>query len=117
MEVLFVTLEFSNSQMTPGRVEKTCKKETSPFSIEITTVTPQGGDLLDFWYRVLMCLFGVGEIIWGLKLEVSKCAIRGLKCGVGKIIWGLIFLVCHCPNHFLTIKFFFETGRQIIWDI
>ena len=41
----------------------------------------------------------------------------GFKFGVGEIIWGLIFLVCHCPSHFLSIKFFFETGQLFIWDI
>ena len=40
-----------------------------------------------------MCLFGVGEIIWGLKFRGPKCAICGLKFAVGQIIWGLIFLV------------------------
>ena len=61
--------------------------------------------------------FGVGEILWGLKFQGPKCAIFGLKFGVGEIIWGLIFPVCHCPSHFLSIKFFFETGQLIIWGL
>ena len=47
----------------------------------------------------------VSEVIWGLKFQGPKCAIRGLKFGEGDIIWDLIFLVCHCPSHFLGIKF------------
>ena len=61
--------------------------------------------------------FGVGEIIWGLKFQDPKCAICGLKSRVDKIIWGLIFLVRHCPSHFLSIKFVFETGQVIIWGL
>ena len=61
--------------------------------------------------------FGVGKIIWGLKFRSPKCAICGLKFGVKKIICGLIFLVCHCPSHFLSIKFPFETGQLIIWGL
>ena len=52
-----------------------------------------GGNSLTFGTGVLMCLFGVGEIIWGLKFRGPKCAICGLKFAVGQIIWGLIFLV------------------------
>ena len=52
-----------------------------------------GGNYLTFGMGVLMCLFGVGEIIWGLKFRGPKCAICGLKFAVGQIIWGLIFLV------------------------
>ena len=37
------------------------------------------GDSLTFGTGVLMCLFEVGEIIWGLKFRGPKCAI----CGVG----------------------------------
>ena len=62
--------------------------------------------------------FGAGKIIWGLKFRSPKCVICGLQFGVGEIIWGLIFLACHCPSHFLSIKFFFfETGQLIIWDL
>ena len=50
--------------------------------------------------------FGVGKIIWGLKFRGPKGAICGLKFEVGDIIWGLIFLVCQCPSHFLSAKFF-----------
>ena len=42
---------------------------------------------------MLMCLFEVGKIIWGLKFRGPKCAICGLRFAVGQIIWGLIFLV------------------------
>ena len=68
-------------------------------------------ELLDFWNGGANVLiwglsFGASEIIWGLKFRGPKCAICGLKSGVGKIIWGLIFPVCHCPSHFLSIKFF-----------
>ena len=69
---------------------------------------PVGGGLLDFSNGVLMCLFGAGEIIWGLKFRGPKCAICGLKFGVGEIIWGTIFLVSHCPMHFLSIKLLFK---------
>ena len=55
---------------------------------------------------MLMYLFGVGQIIWGLKFRGPKCAICDLKFVVGKIIWGLIFLICHCPSHFLVSSFF-----------
>ena len=27
---------------------------------------------------------------------------------MGEILGGLIFLACHCPSHFLSIKFFFQ---------
>ena len=54
--------------------------------------TPEGNSLT-FGTGVLMCLFGVGEIIWSLKFRGPKCAICGLKFAVGQIIWGLIFLV------------------------
>ena len=37
--------------------------------------------------------------------------------GISKIIWGVIFIVCHCPSHFLSIKFVFETGQLIIWGL
>ena len=50
---------------------------------------------------MLMCSFGVGQIIWGLKFQGPKCVICGLKFAVGEIVWGLIFLVCHYPSHFL----------------
>ena len=52
------------------------------------------GDSLTFGMGVLMCLFGVGEIIWGLKIR-PKSAICCLKFRVGEIIWGVIFLLCH----------------------
>ena len=65
---------------------------------------------------LVWCLqFGIGEIIWGLKFRGPKCAIGGLKFGVGDIIWGLIFqILCHCPSHFLNIKFFFAARQLII---
>ena len=66
---------------------------------------------------MLMCLFEVGEIIWGLKSRGPKCATCGLKFEVGEIIWGLIFLVYHCPSSFLGIKFVFETGQLITWGL
>ena len=46
-----------------------------------------GGDSLTFGTGVLMCLFGVGKIIWGLKFRGPKCAICDLNFGTGKIIW------------------------------
>ena len=52
-----------------------------------------GGNSLTFGTGVLICLFGVGEIIWGLKFRGPKCAICGLKFAVSQIIWSLIFLV------------------------
>ena len=55
---------------------------------------------------VLICLLGVGEIIWGLKFDGTKSATCALKFGADFIIWGLIFLVCYGPRHFLSIKFF-----------
>ena len=65
--------------------------------------------------RVLICLLGLGEIIWGLQFRGPKYAICGLKFGVDKIIWDLIFPVCYHPNHFLSIKLtVFETGQLII---
>ena len=72
-----------------------------------------GGDSLTFGTGVLMCLFGV--LNFGvLNFEVQNDTICGLKFGVGEIILDLIFLVYHCPSHFLSIKFFFETGQLII---
>ena len=63
--------------------------------------------------------FGEGKLIFILKFQGTKSAICGLKYGVGEIIWGLIFLVCHCPSHFLSIKFWlfgvFEKVDLIIW--
>ena len=50
--------------------------------------------------------FGVGEISWRLKSRAPKSAVCGLKFGVGKTFWSLIFLVCHGPNHCLSINFF-----------
>ena len=72
------------------------------------------GESLTFGVGVILCL--LGSVIWGwrnyLGSKISglgpKCTICCLKFGVGKVIWGLIFLVCHCPNHFLGIKFFFR---------
>ena len=52
--------------------------------------------------------FGGREIIWSLKFQGPICAIYGLKFRVGEIIWDLIFLVCHCPSHFASIRFFSE---------
>ena len=72
---------------------------------------------MTFGTGVLICLFGVAEIVWGLKFQGPRCAICGLKFWEGKIIWGLIFLVCHYPSHFLGIKLFLETGQLIIWDL
>ena len=70
---------------------------------------PQEGDSLTFRTGLLMCLFGVGEIIFSLKFRGLKCAaIFGLEFGESEIIWALIFLVCHCPNHFLSFKDFFS---------
>ena len=70
------------------------------------------GDSLTFGTGVLMRLFGVciwntAKLFGGLKFQSPKCATCSLKFEVGEIIWGLIFLVCHCPSHFLSIKFFF----------
>ena len=45
--------------------------------------SPQRRNFLTFGTGVLMCLFGVSKIIWGLKF------------GIGEIIWGLQFLLCH----------------------
>ena len=66
-----------------------------------------------------MCLFGVGEIIWGLKFRGPKCAICGLKFRIGEIIWVLIFLVCHCSivQAIFLVSNFFETGQLIIWGL
>ena len=50
-----------------------------------------GGDSVTFGTGVLMCLFGVGEIIWGLKFWGHKCATCGLKCGVGEVFWAWYF--------------------------
>ena len=77
------------------------------------------GDALTFRTGSLMCLFGVfnlGQAIFlgSEMLRCLMCYISGLKFGVGEIIWSLIFLVCHCPSHFLSIKFFFVTGQLII---
>ena len=55
-----------------------------------------------------MCLLGLGQIIWGLKFLGTKSATCVLKFGEGLIIWGVIFLLCHGPNHFLSINFFLE---------
>ena len=62
-------------------------------------------------------IFGVGEIIWGLKFQSPKCGICGLKFWEGEIIWGLILLVSHCPSHFLSVKLFLKTGQLIIWGL
>ena len=51
-------------------------------------------------------------LIWGLPFGVGE-----VICGVGEITWSVIFLVCHCPSHFLSVKFFFETGQLIIWGL
>ena len=71
-------------------------------------------DSLTFGTGAKVLIFGVGEIIWGLKFQCPKCAICGLKVRESEIIWGLIFLVSHCPSHFLSIKLFLETGQLII---
>ena len=59
-----------------------------------------------FGTGVLTWLFGVCEIISGLKFRGPKCAICGLKFWQSEIIWGLIFLECRCPSHFLVSSFF-----------
>ena len=70
-----------------------------------------GGNSLTFEKGVLNVLIWglnieVGEIIWGLKFRRPKFAFSCLKFGVGEIIRGQLFIVCHCPSHFLSIKFF-----------
>ena len=46
------------------------------------------GGLLDFWNGgANVLIFGVGEIIWGLKFQCPKCAICSLKFWEGEIIW------------------------------
>ena len=75
------------------------------------------GDSLTFGTGANVLIFGVSEIIWGLKFQCLKCAICDLKFLEGEIIWGLTFLVSHCPSHFLSIKLFLETGQLIIWGL
>ena len=75
------------------------------------------GDSLTFRTGAIVLIFGIGEIFWGLKFQCPKCTICGLKFWEGEIIWGLVFLVSLCPNHFLSIKLFLETGQLIIWGL
>ena len=75
-----------------------------PLGLVSTYACAQGGTL-DFWNGGANVLISQ-RLIWGLKFRGPKGAICSLESEVGKIIWGLIFLVCHCPNYFLSVKFF-----------
>ena len=49
-----------------------------------------GGGFLDFWTRDARALtwglkFGLGEIIWGLKIEVPNVLIWAVKTRAGEI--------------------------------
>ena len=72
---------------------------------------------LTFGKGANVLIFGVGEIIFGLKFQCPKCGTCGLKFWEGEIIWGLILLVSHCPSHFLSVKLFLKTGQLIIWGL
>ena len=64
-----------------------------------------------------MLIWGRRIFLEGLKFRGSKSAVCGLKFRVDEIILGLIFLVCHCPNHFLSMKVYFGTGQLIVWGL
>ena len=75
-----------------------------------------GGDFLTFGTGMFMCLFGVGEIIWGSTISRSHLCLCGVFWNlVQERLCGLIFLytVSISPKTYFQFENFWRTADHL----